>query len=168
MFPHTHACPAVDKFVAVIGNLGTWGSALFTGSTVTTIGAFLVSLCTAFYFVMRALHERQRMRHDNERHARQMESFGYTPPVDCEKCGASNPGDATKCEECGEEIDQGPKVIVTRWIHPQGDQALILKGTPFATRKEAEEYFEGSPSLLKGEPEIWPARRFAMLREFEA
>lgn len=38
---------------------------------------------------------------------------------------------------------------ITKWIHPEWDQALIVTGTPEATRNQAEQYIGmGSPEQL--------------------
>lgn len=103
MTHHLHSLPAVDKFMAVFGNGTAVAAWLLEPGTLTAIGGALVSLSTASYFVMRALHERQRMRHEREMHQRDMEA--YTPStIDCPDCGAVNPPDAEKCEECGTSL----------------------------------------------------------------
>lgn len=95
-----HSGPTVDKFMAVFGNGSALTAWLFSPSTLTAIGGAVVSLSTAFYFIMRALHERQRMRHEAELHQRDMEAY-FQPPIECQDCGAQNPPTSDRCEECG-------------------------------------------------------------------
>jgi hypothetical protein len=57
-------------------------------------------------------------------------------------------------------------ITVTRWKHPSTDTALILDGTPDATRNEALQYFEDDGKLV-GTPDEMSLEELERLPEFE-
>ena len=60
------------------------------------------------------------------------------------------------------------RVDVTVWSHPEWSQALVLRGSPEATRKLAAEYVNpGDDVRLKSTSEKWTEAQLSRLQEFE-
>jgi len=71
--PLTHIkTTAIDLTVAFISNGVVALAWTFDPTIVTFAGGFIVSLSTAAFFIMRACHEAQRMRHEQEKHEQEM------------------------------------------------------------------------------------------------
>jgi ribosomal protein L32 len=93
-------CPAVDKIVAVAGNLGSWLSVMITTSDLTVLGGLLVSFATGLYFFARAAHQWQRMQQERDLHDLRLRKF-----IECPECGEFNLPGTTKCTECETGLD---------------------------------------------------------------
>lgn len=94
---HISEITSLDRFLAWFGNAAGATAWLLAPGTLTAIGGVTVSLATATYFVMRALHERQRMRHEEALHQRRMEE---TEKMECGECGHYVNKHAKTCPNC--------------------------------------------------------------------